>query len=167
MVCPDETVRPSLRFTPAGVKAFREEIDSSRPRQCSSGQLMERAKVEHEIILIIPLGTPSLNKTLRDPRQRRTKRIWKDFALLLRNQIQLAKMRGDALPSGCFVELDIHGTAPRCFDHDNFVGGAKGLLDLLVAEELLVDDSKKWIRATYSQESPGNPETRIRMRWES
>ena len=40
----------------------------------------------------------------------------------------------------------------RSLDYDNFIGGCKPLLDALVREGLLFDDSPQWLEAEYRQE---------------
>ena len=50
------------------------------------------------------------------------------------------------------VRLTIHSFRHRLADYDGLVGGAKYLVDILVHEELLVDDSPDWVaKPTYDQ----------------
>ena len=48
-------------------------------------------------------------------------------------------------------------------DYDNLVGGAKLLVDALVDQKLLFDDSPKYADITYFQKVDKDPRTEIRI----
>lgn len=78
--------------------------------------------------------------------------------------IRAEKLRLGAiwLPEGQ-RKVTIDRWGPRLCDHDNIVGGAKQLIDALVAEGFLVDDSPAHLQATYRQHvgKPYRTEVRI------
>ncbi|MBO0947328.1 hypothetical protein [Fibrella forsythiae] len=83
--------------------------------------------------LVFPYSTPSLNDTKgehwRTKTRRRNKyekRIW----ALTRN-----KHPGR-------VRVEIYRHCKRKYDHDNFVGGAKDLIDALKNQKVIVDDTE-------------------------
>lgn len=50
----------------------------------------------------------------------------------------------------------------RELDHGNLVGGCKPLVDALVQEGVIFDDSPAWLEATYAQgKGRGNPRTEV------
>lgn len=100
------------------------------------------------IELNFPVATPSVNQL--HGRHWSAKAKWrKQWAWMVRAE----RLRIVPLQSGppwqAKVSIDRYG--PRLLDNDNFVAGTKQLMDALVAEGFLVDDSPNHLTATYTQ----------------
>jgi hypothetical protein len=48
----------------------------------------------------------------------------------------------------------VYRPGKRAYDNANLIGGAKAVVDVLVARGILKDDSPKWFEGIYQQE-PG------------
>jgi len=58
------------------------------------------------------------------------------------------------------VFLKITGYRPRLLDHDNFIGGCKGVLDAMKRLGIILDDSPDFIEVQYEQRKVKNAETK-------
>lgn len=66
------------------------------------------------------------------------------------HNLALLALRGHVCASGR-VGVRAETWRPRVLDRDNLIAGAKGIIDCLRAECLIVDDSPKWIEETVVQ----------------
>lgn len=117
--------------------------------------------------LIIRKPTPSLNVVLKVHPTRR-KALWRPYAYLLADAIGRVGRRNLPIGLAVPVALTIHRYGWNLLDHDNLVGGSKGLVDLLVRYGLLVDDSPKWLSPTpvYEQtRKRSHKRTEITLEW--
>jgi hypothetical protein len=113
-----------------------------------------RGAVEQEVCLLLPgLVTDSLNRDLRAhwAVKRRRSETWAATLLGLYGRGRAARRQ---------ARLTITSYRRRQIaDHDNFVGGLKPLIDVLVRLGWLVDDSGAWLvhgahRQEHDWESP-------------
>lgn len=98
------------------------------------------------IRLVLVGETPSLNQYAR-AHWRQKHRQTKGWELMARSQVSiedLAQQRRRAVRITSY-------RARLITDHDNLVGGAKGLPDALKRAGLLVDDSSAWCAISYAQ----------------
>lgn len=111
------------------------------------------------MVLNIPESTPSLNPVLGAHWSKRYAQKEK-WAWLIR----AARLEARLFPSQPLqkARLTIERWGPRRIDYDNFVGGAKGIVDLLVHEGFIVDDSPDHIVTQYIQHI-GARHTRVRI----
>lgn len=121
------------------------------------------------IELEIPLVPPSNNQLLRQhwgERKRHKKKV-------LAPEIfhALASRYGSPLPPMAneprYVEIIVRRPGVKR-DHDNLTGGGKYLLDCLVEQGLLVDDSPEWLiggKPHYSEERAKKKSTLIIIKW--
>jgi len=58
------------------------------------------------------------------------------------------------------TDVTVSRHSPRTLDSDNFVGGCKSLIDVLVREGLAWDDSPDYIAVTYKQEASKRADAR-------
>jgi len=68
----------------------------------------------------------------------------KEYALLIRNQMRLNKIREIKEPER--ATLSILSLRKRLLDHDNLVGGCKQLIDALCSEGFIYDDCPNWLK---------------------
>ena len=96
-----------------------------------------------------PWPTPSLNQTrrLHWGTRKRQKTHWSNVtnAILLNDYPNLTYNDGDP------AIVTITRYSSRSLDHDNLVGGAKFLVDLLKEYNLIVDDTPHWVEVIYQQ----------------
>lgn len=119
------------------------------------------------IELVLPRPTPSLNRQFGQHWSKRAK-LKKQWAWMVRAE-RLKITYADWIIAGEWIKADgprkvtIDRWGPRLCDHDNIVGGAKQLIDALVSEGFLVDDSPAHMVATYRQHvgKPYRTEVRI------
>ena len=79
------------------------------------------------------------------------KRLLKqEYALLIRNQMRLNPIYEEA-EEGRRYTLEIVSYRKRLLDYDNLVGGVKQLLDAMVDENFIWDDSNKYIDLRVKQ----------------
>tara|TARA_R110000744_G_scaffold276344_1_gene389071 strand:+ start:5413 stop:5775 length:363 start_codon:yes stop_codon:yes gene_type:complete len=76
--------------------------------------------------------------------------IRKEYALLIRNQMRLNPIYGEA-EEGRKYTLEIVSYRKRLLDYDNLVGGCKQLLDAMVHENFIWDDAPKYIDLRVKQ----------------
>tara|TARA_Y100001963_G_C6736636_1_gene426758 strand:- start:346 stop:699 length:354 start_codon:yes stop_codon:yes gene_type:complete len=73
----------------------------------------------------------------------------KEYALLIRNQMRLNKTEQITKPK--FLNLNIISIRKRLLDYDNLVGGCKQLIDAMIEENYIYDDSPKWLELNIQQ----------------
>tara|TARA_R110000824_G_scaffold176451_2_gene355433 strand:+ start:6351 stop:6707 length:357 start_codon:yes stop_codon:yes gene_type:complete len=88
--------------------------------------------------------------------KRKSKGIW---ALFVRNQMKLCKV--EKSKEGERFKLTIISYRKRLLDKDNLYGGIKGLLDACIDEELIYDDSPKYLDLEVDQYTCKKEETII------
>ncbi|MCK6488314.1 MAG: hypothetical protein L6R48_08300 [Planctomycetes bacterium] len=105
------------------------------------------------IRLVLVGETPSLNQYART-HWRQKHRQTKGWELMARSQASI-----EDLQVQCRRAVRITSYRARLItDHDNLVGGAKGLPDALKRAGLLVDDSRAWCDISYVQRLRSHPE---------
>ena len=97
--------------------------------------------------LSLPIKINSRNVLDRQhwAQKRRTK---KEYALLIRNQMRLGRI---SLAKQEKFDLIIHSFRKKLLDFDNLVGGCKHLIDALIDERFIFDDSPKYLTLTVEQ----------------
>ena len=88
--------------------------------------------------------------------KRKSKQIW---ALFVRNQMKLNKI--EKAKVGEKFKLTIVSYRRRLLDVDNLYGGVKGLLDACIDEELIWEDSPKYLDLVVEQYTSKKYETII------
>ena len=88
--------------------------------------------------------------------KRKSKGIW---ALFVRNQMKLNKIR--EAKEGERFKLSIISYRKKLLDKDNLYGGIKGLLDACIEENLIWDDSPKYLDLDVDQYTSKKYETII------
>ena len=88
--------------------------------------------------------------------KRKSKQIW---ALFVRNQMKLNKIK--KAKAGEKFKLTIVSYRRRLLDVDNLYGGVKGLLDACIDEELIWEDSPKYLDLVVEQYTSKKYETII------
>jgi len=73
----------------------------------------------------------------------------KEYALLIRNQMRLNNIEQVKDPKK--LNLSIVSVRKRLLDYDNLVGGCKQLIDALIEENYIYDDSPKWLEMNIQQ----------------
>ena len=73
----------------------------------------------------------------------------KEYALLIRNQMRLNDIEQVKNPKK--LNLSIVSVRKRLLDYDNLVGGCKQLIDALIEENYIYDDSPKWLEMNIQQ----------------
>ena len=69
-------------------------------------------------------------------------------------------------PLGTRVTLEVHCFRWQKTDRANLIGGCKALVDALVNEGFLTDDSETYLDDSYAQEvDRKNRRTRVRLTW--
>lgn len=97
--------------------------------------------------LIIPMEIPSQNVRDKQCWQARM-RDNKKWFILVRAAMQPWMVSDGKKRSVVITSL----RKRKITDHANLVGGAKGLVDALVKNHLLVDDSDEWVSIEYRQQ---------------
>lgn len=100
------------------------------------------------ITLTIPEASPSLNehKWKHWSKHLRLRKHWSMLVLVAKNE---AKIFNAHPVDPALVTIIREGH--RLLDHDNFVGGAKSLVDSLRDQRLIADDSPAHATFTYEQ----------------
>ena len=88
--------------------------------------------------------------------KRESKKIW---ALFVRNQMRLKKIKKADV--GQKFELTIISYRKKLLDLENLYGGVKGLLDACIDEELIWEDSPKYLDLVVEQYTSKKYETII------
>ena len=102
------------------------------------------------ITLTIPFAVHSQNR--EHGRHWATKhRNGADYQLAIRAELNRQGLFNGALPKPGRAKVCILRYGPRTLDVGNLIGGCKGLIDAMVREGLLRDDSPKWATFVYGQ----------------
>lgn len=108
------------------------------------------------MIIQIPLEVPSQNVTdrMHFMARHRLKKQW-----TLRVGLAAGVLHPEGFP--CKMAVTIHSyRTRRITDHANLVGGCKMVIDAIRDSGLIVDDSDKWMVATYKQDLASKSPTR-------
>lgn len=115
------------------------------------------------IELVLPLPTPSMNMLWGHhwAKKARMRKQWGWMVRAERLRLQKLGPLPSAMKLPAQVTVDRYG--PRVIDRDNAIGGSKMLIDALVAEGFLIDDSPSHLQAIYRQHvgKPYRTEVRI------
>lgn len=111
------------------------------------------------IMLSLPMPTPSLNAVNKMHWSRRN-RLRGDWQWLVKAAVLQERIR---VQCSEHVTITIDRYGPRVLDQDNFIGGAKQLLDSLVWEGFMADDTPEHLTATYHQHIGKPARTLVRI----
>ena len=75
----------------------------------------------------------------------------KEYALLIRNKMRSKKHYIDLVTDPTFFHLEIVSYRKRLLDYDNLVGGCKQLIDAMIDEQFIYDDSPKYLKLFVKQ----------------
>jgi Holliday junction resolvase RusA-like endonuclease len=111
---------------------------------------MKLKDTKHKIttsILNVPIRVKSRNVLDREhwAVKRKDKQ---EYCLLIRNQMRINKID---FAKACKYKLTIISVRKRKLDYDNLVGGCKHLIDALIDERFIHDDSPEYIDLNISQ----------------
>lgn len=100
------------------------------------------------ITLTIPEASPSVNecKWKHWSVHLQERKHWSLLVMVAKNE---ARVPNHDPPQMAFVKIIREGR--RLLDYDNFVGGAKSLMDSLREQRLIVDDTPEHMTPTYEQ----------------
>ena len=65
------------------------------------------------------------------------------------------------------VKLKITSLRPGILDHDNLVGGCKGIIDAMKRLGMLIDDTPSFVEVEYQQRKAKREEQRTKIDWRS
>jgi len=99
-------------------------------------------------MMILPITIKSRNALDRQHWAKKSV-LKKEYALLIRNQMRLNNIEEVTEPKK--LNLNIVSTRKRLLDYDNLVGGCKQLIDALIEENYIYDDSPKWLELSVQQ----------------
>jgi len=99
------------------------------------------------ITLDLPMAVPSLN-AMNKMHWAKRNRLRGQWQWLVKAAVLNDRIRVRVIP---VAKITIERYGPKKLDNDNFVGGAKQLVDSLVREGFLVDDSPDHLVAQYIQ----------------
>lgn len=102
--------------------------------------------------IILPVTTPSLNKTLNMTWQKRigyNKRLSAEYCLLIQSEMNKHKLK-KTNPEQKF-SLIVDSIRVKELDYDNHVGGCKLLVDCLIKQGFIFEDSPKFLKSHYQQ----------------
>jgi len=100
--------------------------------------------------MILPITIKSRN-VLDRLHWAKKRRLKQEYALLIRNQMKLKKHYSNPVQEPTFFTLEIVSYRKRLLDYDNLVGGVKQLLDAMIDEQFIYDDSPKWLDLRVKQ----------------
>ena len=98
-------------------------------------------------ILVLPLKIKSLNEILKQHWATRRKSK-QEYALFIRNQMRLKNIPKAKCKK---YYIKILSYRKKLLDYDNLVAGCKGLLDAMIDENLIHDDSPDYVNVIYKQ----------------
>jgi len=101
------------------------------------------------IHIVLPMATPSQNVYQRWHWARRGE--YRDTVQLL-VRAAIGRLRLAQAPAPVRAVVRIIRYSKRTLDYGNLVGGAKPVLDALVREGVIHDDSPRWVHELYLQE---------------
>lgn len=102
------------------------------------------------LTVYLDFATPSQNQLQRMHFAVR-KRLLDQYRLWIRFALRRSGITADSRPDE-LRQLYILRRGKRLLDYGNLVGGAKLLVDAVVRENLLHDDSPAWVQDTYTQQ---------------
>lgn len=111
------------------------------------------------ITLDLPLAVPSLN-AMNKMHWAKRNRLRGQWQWLVKAAVLNDRIHVRIIPR---AKLTIERYGPKKLDNDNFVGGAKQLVDSLVREGFLVDDSPDHLVAQYIQHIDRTPRTIVHI----
>jgi len=111
------------------------------------------------ITLDLPMAVQSLNY-LNKCHWAKRNRLLGQWQWLVKAAVLNDRIRVHVIPK---AKITIERYGPKKLDNDNFVGGAKGLVDSLVREGFLVDDSPDHLVAQYIQHIDKTPRTIVHI----
>ena len=115
------------------------------------------ASLPPSLAIWLPIATPSLNEV--NGWHWAKKHKWtKQIGLLVR--LTRARRAEVAWVRERRMQVTITRYGSRELDDDNFRGGCKGLIDALVREGVILDDSPRWVTVTYVQVKCSRKEAR-------
>ena len=79
------------------------------------------------------------------------RKLKQEYALLIRNQMRTKKHYNELITKPTFFTLEIVSYRKRLLDYDNLVGGCKQLIDAMVDEQFIWDDSPKYLDLRVKQ----------------
>ena len=85
------------------------------------------------------------------------RKLKQEYALLIRNQMRTKKHYNDLITEPKFFTLEIVSYRKRLLDYDNLVGGCKQLIDAMVDEQFIWDDSPKYLDLRVKQVKNSDP----------
>ena len=100
--------------------------------------------------MILPITIKSRN-VLDRLHWAKKRRLKQEYALLIRNQMRTKPHYGKLITEPTKFTLEIVSYRKRYLDFDNLVGGCKQLLDAMIEEQFIWDDSPKWIDLRVKQ----------------
>ena len=98
-------------------------------------------------VLVLPLKIKSANEILKQHWATRRKSK-QEYKLFIRNQMKLKSIKKAKCAK---YNIKILSYRKRLLDFDNLVSGCKSLLDAMIEENLIYDDSPDYIEAEYKQ----------------
>ena len=79
------------------------------------------------------------------------RKLKQEYALLVRNQMRTKPHYHDLIKEPTFFTLEIVSYRKRYLDFDNLVGGCKQLIDAMIDEQFIWDDSPKYLDLRVKQ----------------
>ncbi len=106
----------------------------------------------HTMILDVTIKSRNILDRLHWAEKRRLKQ---EYALLIRNQMRLGNY--EEAKQKQFFTLEIVSWRKRLLDYDNLVGGCKQLIDAMIDENFIWDDSPKFLNLHVKQVKNTDP----------
>ena len=79
------------------------------------------------------------------------RKLKQEYALLIRNKMRTKPHYKELITEPTFFKLEIVSYRKRYLDFDNFVGGCKQLIDAMIEEKFIWDDSPKYLDLRVKQ----------------
>ena len=111
-------------------------------------------------MMILPIIIKSRNVLDRQHWAKKSM-LKKEYALLIRNQMRLNK---HTFAEQQKYEITIKSNRKKLLDYDNLVGGCKHLIDALIEEKFIFDDSPEYIFMKFEQRANRGNTTEIYRR---
>ena len=111
------------------------------------------------IAFTLPEATPSLNTLLRLHWSAKV-RLRSRWQWLVRAAVVNGSLKPERWPR---AKVTIERFSPRRLDADNLAGGAKQLMDCLVREGFIEDDSPRHVECEYRQSFGMEPKTLVQI----
>jgi len=100
--------------------------------------------------MILPITIKSRN-VLDRLHWAKKRRLKQEYALLIRNQMRTKPHYGKLITEPTKFTLEIVSYRKRYLDFDNLVGGCKQLIDAMIEEQFIWDDSPKYLDLKVKQ----------------